>query len=594
MKQIHKVTRVYKFFLRNIYKFKPSYFLTLLFKLLFEGTEPYIQLIIPALIVDELIGDKSVKTLVLLVALFVILKAIYGFIIEFLKCTFEKQNDYIGKRFEEMLAYKTMTMDFQYTEDKEILDLSEKATMSLTWYSGGIEGLISRLVSILTNMITLVGVVSILFVYAPWLALVLIVTVLISCLIDYITSRINLKYFNKLPKINRRFGYVFYQLSGIEYGKDIRLYDASDTFNGIGEKTIDEFTDTFKNQYGDLNKIGQADNLVIRIRDFISYVYVGYLALIQRITIGNFTMLIQAINNFTNSASIVISGVVHIFDACNYFENYIDFIELDDVIEKHNEPLPSMKDFIIEFKNVSFKYPKTDKYILKNINLTIKSGQHLSIVGLNGAGKTTLVKVLTRLYDVTEGEILLNGVNIKKINYEDYKKVFATVFQDFKIFAFSMNENIDCNKTLTEKEIDEIISFVGLKEDVENLSHGKDTSLYKMFDEDGTELSGGQAQKVAIARAMAKRAPFIILDEPTAALDPIAEANIYARFKELVGDKTAIYISHRLSSCKLADEIIVFQDNIIQEKGSHEELMKQNGLYQKMFNAQAKYYLEEK
>lgn len=215
------------------------------------------------------------------------------------------------------------------------------------------------------------------------------------------------------------------------------------------------------------------------------------------------------------------------------------------------------------------------------------------MVGLNGAGKTTFIKLLCRLYDVTEGEILIDGVNIKEYSEEEYRKLFAVVFQDFELFAFSLKENIAFGEDAKEEEICRALSLAGFYEDAQKLPEGLDTILYKSFDEKGTELSGGQQQKTAIARALYKDAPIVILDEPTAALDPVAEYDIYRHFDTLVGGKTAIYISHRLSSCKFCDQIAVFAENTIKEYGTHDELIeKTDGIYAELFAAQAQYYVE--
>lgn len=226
--------------------------------------------------------------------------------------------------------------------------------------------------------------------------------------------------------------------------------------------------------------------------------------------------------------------------------------------------------------------------------MSIRKGEHLSVVGLNGAGKTTLIKLLCRLYDPTEGEILMDGVNIRKYDYRDYMATFAPVFQDFKLFAFSIQENLLLKDAFTEEEEGKAnltLKKVGLKQKIESFKNRINTVLFKQFDEDGIEPSGGEQQKIAIARALIKDAPVVILDEPTAALDPIAEYEIYRQFEELVMGKTAIYISHRLSSCQFCDKIVVFSEGSVKEYGTHAELVnKANGIYAKMFAAQAQYY----
>lgn len=248
--------------------------------------------------------------------------------------------------------------------------------------------------------------------------------------------------------------------------------------------------------------------------------------------------------------------------------------------------------YTIEFKNVSFKYPNTEKFVLKDVSIKIESGTRLSIVGYNGAGKTTFIKLLCRLYKPTSGVIYLNGVDISTIDFDKYRDILAVIFQDYQLFSFSIKENIDLDSEYDESRVNEAIEKSGLKEKIESLSKGLNTSIGREFDEEGIEFSGGECQKLAIARAIYKDAPLIILDEPASALDPIAEYDVYKRFSELAAGKCAVYISHRLSSTRFTDKIAVFSDGEICEYGSHNELMQiEGGVYRNMFDMQAQYYI---
>ncbi len=264
-------------------------------------------------------------------------------------------------------------------------------------------------------------------------------------------------------------------------------------------------------------------------------------------------------------------------------------------IKKKTRDIHIDSSYEIEFKNVSFKYPKTDKYIYKNLSLKIKKGQRLAIVGINGAGKTTFVKLLCRLYEPTSGEILINGVNIQSFSKEEYYKILSVVFQEVKTFAFTVAENVSL-ENLEEVDREKVLHCIekaGVGDKINSLEKGIDTSLLKILDGEGIELSGGENQKLALARALYKNGKIVILDEPTSVLDAVAEYNIYKGFDELIGDKTAIYISHRLASTKFCDVIAFFENGEIVEYGTHEELLKKNGKYSDMFNIQAQYYKEE-
>ncbi|MCD8145352.1 MAG: ABC transporter ATP-binding protein/permease [Oscillospiraceae bacterium] len=279
-----------------------------------------------------------------------------------------------------------------------------------------------------------------------------------------------------------------------------------------------------------------------------------------------------------------------------FLEPYFDLLDTPNnmyqgslTTEKRND-----RQYEVEFRDVSFRYPGSDTYALRHVNMKFRVGSHLAVVGMNGSGKTTFIKLLCRLYDPTEGEILLNGIDIRKYRYHEYMDIFSVVFQDFKLLALPLGQNVAGTVDYDQSRVLDSLEKAGFSDRLAELSKGLDTSLYKELDAEGVEVSGGEAQKIAIARALYKDAPFIILDEPTAALDPMAEAEIYSRFNDIAGDKTAIYISHRLSSCKFCDEIAVFDHGQVIQKGTHESLVAdEGGKYYELWNAQAQYYTEE-
>ncbi|MCD8069393.1 MAG: ABC transporter ATP-binding protein/permease, partial [Lachnospiraceae bacterium] len=254
----------------------------------------------------------------------------------------------------------------------------------------------------------------------------------------------------------------------------------------------------------------------------------------------------------------------------------------------------SDRQYQVEFRDVSFKYPGSETWALRHVNMTFQVGSRLAVVGQNGSGKTTFIKLLCRLYDPTEGEILLNGIDIRKYRYEDYSQIFSVVFQDFQLFALPLGENVAGRTGYDRERVWKCLKKAGFEERMSHMAKGLDTCLYKELNEEGVEISGGEAQKIAIARALYKDAPFLILDEPTAALDPIAEAEIYGKFNEIATDKTTVYISHRLSSCRFCDEIAVFDQGAVVQEGSHQELLAdRDGKYYELWHAQAQYYTEE-
>ena len=372
--------------------------------------------------------------------------------------------------------------------------------------------------------------------------------------------------------------------------KDFRLYGLQDYW--LGKSKNGKIGRSFT-EYGIFVGRNRAKfSFAVQLLAGYIYIYVSVMAMSGSISTGDVLMYAGAIITMMTSVQEAILKYNEIAYNNEYLKLYEEFIKRPNMHYDGTLPIEKRDDkrYELSFYNVSFKYPGSDKYILKDINMTFNIGEKLALVGLNGAGKTTLIKLLLRLYEPTEGEIRLNGIDIGKYDYDEYVQIFSVVFQDFGIFDFPLDENITASEDVDSARVKKVIDQVGLTELVNSLPDKERTLLYHE-NGDGVALSGGEAQKLAIARALYKDAPFVILDEPTAALDPIAEAEIYENFDTLVGDKTAIYISHRMSSCKFCDRIVVINNGRIEEEGSHDTLMEKNGLYAKMYNTQANYYV---
>lgn len=310
---------------------------------------------------------------------------------------------------------------------------------------------------------------------------------------------------------------------------------------------------------------------------------------------GAVTQYIASITKVADSVSKLIATFGDLRNNASFLELEFEFLDIPNNMYLGSLTVEKRRDrkYEIEFRNVSFRYPGSESYALRSVNIKFEIGKRLAVVGMNGSGKTTFIKLLCRLYDPTEGQILLNGIDIRKYNYTEYLMIFSVVFQDFKLFALKLGENIASKNNFDCERVTDCLKKAGFAERLGKMPDGIETYLYQDYEKSGVSISGGEAQKIEIARALYKDAPFIILDEPTAALDPIAEAEIYSRFNEIAGDKTAIYISHRLSSCQFCDEILVFHEGSVIQQGTHEELVKdESGKYYELWNAQAQYYRE--
>ncbi|NLK99511.1 MAG: ABC transporter ATP-binding protein [Clostridiales bacterium] len=313
-------------------------------------------------------------------------------------------------------------------------------------------------------------------------------------------------------------------------------------------------------------------------------------------SIGNFTMFLALAVSFSESMLDFLQRFGDYKKASLEVDDFRSFMELDIEEKVDTIPIPSADKYTIRFHDVSYRYQKTDKDAVSHLNMTLHPGEKLAVVGLNGAGKTTMIKLLLRLYDPTEGYISLNGIDIRRFNREDYYRLFAPVFQDVEVFAFPIVENISMktpNKT-DRKRAEEAIREAGLLDKILSLPKGIESELLKIVDEEGIDLSGGEKQKLALARALYKAAPIVVLDEPTSALDAIAEQQLYERFDQMIGKKAAVYISHRLASTRFCDKVAMFKDGAMIEYGSHGELMVRGGEYAKMFEVQAQYYQEKR
>lgn len=326
-----------------------------------------------------------------------------------------------------------------------------------------------------------------------------------------------------------------------------------------------------------------------------AYAFVCLKALAGAFGLGAVSQYIASITKVSGGLSELFASLGEMHNNTNFLKPVFEFIDIPNDMYHGSLTVEKRRDrnYQVEFRNVSFKYPNSDSYALRHVSMKFEIGKRLAVVGMNGSGKTTFIKLLCRLYDPTEGEILLNGIDIRKYNYDEYLSLFSVVFQDFQLLALKLGQNVAAASDYDRDRATDALIRAGFGERLADWAEGTETYLYKNYSRDGVNVSGGEEQKIAIARTLYKDAPFIILDEPTAALDPVSEAEIYAKFNDIAGDKTAVYISHRLSSCKFCDEILVFHEGSVIQQGTHAELLaNKDGKYHELWNAQAQYYTE--
>lgn len=503
-------------------------------------------------------------------------------------------------------AKKAFQMEFEEIEKEQTLEKFRKVQLGERGH-GGVRGQLEKIYQYFTNCVQVVfatGFVLLLlvrsdfskegigfFLFTTGCLLALFAAVLaFGKWVAETLGKLSMEMNARTDQVNAIGGYV-----GVLYGeraaKDVRIYQMRDYLM----KKYQVMSNLCKEEY-EADKIkGRYTGAVVFALELLAgatYVYIALKVLTGSVQIGDILMYAGAIITMMNSIREMMSIHIEINYSNEYLRTYEEFINLPNMHYDGTLPIEKRDDnrYELEFCHVSFKYPGTENDILRDVNLKFEIGGTMALVGRNGAGKTTLIKLLLRFYEPTEGKITLNGIDIGKYDYDEYMKIFSVVFQDFELYHFPLDENIAGSEKVNEARVREVIRQVGLENRVAKMKNGIHTSLYYETGE-GEMLSGGEAQKVAIARALYKDAPFVILDEPTAALDPLAEVEIYEKFDQMVKEKTAIYISHRMSSCKFCDRIVVLQDGKITEIGTHEELIKRQGEYFRLYEAQAKYYV---
>lgn len=607
--------KVLKIGLKEINGLQPWVLPVTILDAFFKSVAPFINIYMSAKIIDELIGAKAIDRLVLLAGVTIILNLIIHLISNGLDHLSIILKSLMSQNLDMRLNEKIISMDYEHVENPEVHNLRIKIAEAENMNGGGIYALRKYIGELTKGLVTVAASIALVidlfkanalsngylsFINSRMFTYGFLVLILIGIIFNLNlktkADKKGFKYFSKVMDVNRIFIFYVDQILDYNVGKGIRLYNQREIFNKEVESYLQEAKKMF-NDVGNMNaKYSGFNGLISSFLGGMIYVFVGLKAISGAITIGSIVKYAGSINQFMSGSKEVLSSVNSIINNNQYLQLYIDFLNIEG--EKYKGTIPVEKrnddEYEIEFKNVSFKYPGTDVYALKNVSIKLNIGERLAIVGMNGSGKTTFIKLLCRLYDPNEGEILLNGIDIKKYDYKEYMNLFSIVFQDFKLFSFSLGQNVAASVNYDETAVTDVIEKAGLKERLTAMPKGMHTPLYKDFDEDGVEISGGEAQKIALARALYRDAPIIILDEPTAALDPIAEFEVYSKFNEIIDTKTAFYISHRLSSCRFCDEIAVFHEGRIVQKGNHEELLKDtDGKYYELWNSQAQYYKDE-
>ena len=578
--------------LKILFKVDKRFLITTVIETIVFAVLPFVQLYLTRQSVSMLTSGESYRNYLVLVGIVIAVLFILGLLSVKLNTHNNIKGNLIGQKMYENIFEKCLYMDFEKLQMKEIQDKKEMATKAFS--SGALARLIMYFKAIVGNAIVIAGTVGVVF-FADWKLMILALVIVVINGIQLVKAKkIQYDSDKEMAPINRRLEYFVGISSDFSVAKEVRLFN-------FAEKLLNEYRVLYKKTFEILKKVFAANRKnqemacsTSNILEVAIYFLLGYRLLVTRdMDIAEFSTYALAIRTFSGAMNQVIDSCGEIEKNAMHLRDYFEFLDIKSIFTGKKGKAAFASAYELKLENVSFKYPGNDDYALKNINLTIYPGEKLSVVGENGSGKTTLVKLIMRLYDPTEGNIYLNGVNIKEIEYGLYLKLFSAVFQDFKVYAFTIAQNINLFSEESVEKEKALLAEVGMLSKVESLKHGLDTYLFRIYDDEGVELSGGQNQKLAIARAIYKNAPIVIMDEPTAALDPRAESEIFADFGRMVNGRTAIYISHRMSNCLISDHIAVLDKGSLIEYGTHKELMEKGGRYNELFNMQAKYYISE-
>lgn len=487
------------------------------------------------------------------------------------------------------LMKKQMTMDYEMAENPSVSDNRQKAATANSWIISAANRNMEEL------MIALLGIVSygsILSILSP----VMLLIVAVPAITGYYINKHKMMWIWGMAEnwqgYERELDYITGAGMSYKYGKDVRLFGMEKWFDALFQRAKNNRLEWYEQQDAWERRWDILGLIVQGIGNFAAYAYVIWLVLSGNIGVGSFVLYFNSIAMLAGAFRDwcdKYSGFQWFSNNINYMRDYCDM--KDKTNRGEGKPLPEGA-CEIEFRNVTYTYAGAEEPTLSNLSFTLKKGEKLALVGLNGAGKTTIIKLLCGLYDPTEGEILLNGVNVKEYNREEYFTMFSTVFQDISFLPVTVAENITMQHKadMDVEKLHECLKKAGIYEKVQSLPQGLDSRMIRSVFEDAVEFSGGETQKLALARALYKDGAVLLLDEPTAALDPIAEQEMYLRYAEFSKEKSSVFISHRLASTRFCDRILLIENGGIAEEGTHAELMQLNGKYAELFDLQSSYY----
>lgn len=576
-------------FIKLAHRIHPGYTPLAIVSAVVGSLSPLLNILMTRHIINELVSTKRTDWLFFYISILITGNAVMGFASSIIRKKLQISGEKLADGFELHVGRHIMHMDFEKLEDAKILDMKEKALFNMRLHDALLGGP-KTIVNIFQLGITLITVTGIIAILSPVLVVILFLLTVVNAFIYKRIQKTKFQFYQDIAVYNRQFMYFQDLTQDFKNAKDVRIYKMSAYIINRINQHHNSVNKIFNKMFLKQRHHDGFSAVNIQTQTLAAYAFATWGVFHGMLMIGDFAMYISAANQFSSAAMQLMTELVNLQMLGNVLQDYLAFEQLPNSRPAGKRTAADITSAKIEFKNVWFKYPNTEDYALKNVSLTIRNGEKLSIVGRNGAGKTTFIKLLCRLYQPEKGCILFDGVDINEFEEMEYSKLLSIIFQDYKIFSFSIRENLAFNETADESKMKASLEQAGILQKIEKLPLGINTPLYKNFDKNGVELSGGEMQKIAIARVLYKNAPLVVLDEPTASLDPYSEYEVYSKFNRITDCKTTVYISHRLSSCRFCDTIAVFDSGELVEYGSHEQLVGNGKLYTEMWEAQAQYY----
>lgn len=561
---------------------------------------PFMSILLPKLAIGILEKGEAdaAKELVITMGIYFLVAGLFAVLVNYLSAYISTRNTRIRLLYLGDMCDKLMHMDYCHQEDASFWQEYDKAINAGNSNANGIEGLYNKICLMPAKFLSLVGMVCLAGALSPVLLISLVVHVIVIMWASKVTHDYEYAKKEEVSKAERRIGYYRKTTQDFSYGKDIRIFNLRKRIMDNYQEEIHAFLRLFSQIRNREYVYGLAGIVTLLITNVLTYGILIY-SVLNGMPVSSFTMYVTMTTSLMALMLEVGNDLAFVWNEGEYVNDFYRLLDAPLILEGEKTKTDVFaktddKTLEIVFDHVTFRYPGTEKNIFTDLNFTIHAGERLAIVGVNGAGKSTLVKLMTGLFAPTEGHIYINGVDITELKKSEVYDLYSAVFQDVNVLAFSIRENVGCiaNGVNDERALT-ALEKVGLGDKVKGFEKGLDQMMLKVIDEDGTDFSGGERQKLSIARGLYKDAPMVIMDEPTAALDALAEAEIYENFSELVEGKTAVYISHRLASTRFCDKIALFDADGLSEYGTHDELMEKKGKYYDMFVIQGKYYQEE-